>query len=174
MPTQEWDPATYARNARFVSDLGAGVFELLAPQPGERVLDVGCGFGATTAAVAQAVGPSGRVVGIDISAPMIERARARLAQSANGTAPVELVVGDAQSDDLRGPHDAVVSRFGMMFFADTPAAIAHISGAVRPGAEPMASANHIELGNPSGATTSTATPTACAHHAISYPNPHAS
>ena len=43
------------------------------------------------------------------------------------------MVGDAQTDDLRGPHDAVVSRFGMMFFADTPAAIANISGAVRPG-----------------------------------------
>ena len=125
--------ASEADHDLMLEPFGAAVVEALAPQPGERVLDVGCGFGATTAAVAKAVGPSGRVVGIDISAPMIERARARLAQSANGTAPVELVVGDAQTDDLRGPHDAVVSRFGMMFFADTPAAIAHISGAVRPG-----------------------------------------
>ena len=46
MTTQQWNPETYARNARFVSDLGAGVFELLAPRPGERVLDLGCGWGA--------------------------------------------------------------------------------------------------------------------------------
>ena len=48
MSTQQWNPDTYARNARFVSDLGAGVFGLLAPQPGERVLDLGCGDGALT------------------------------------------------------------------------------------------------------------------------------
>ena len=46
---QTWDPDSYARNARFVSDLGAPVVELLAPQPGERVLDLGCGDGALTA-----------------------------------------------------------------------------------------------------------------------------
>jgi len=133
---EEGGPRWVAREADhdlMLEPFGAAVVKALAPRPGERVLDVGCGFGATTAAVARAVGPSGRVVGIDISAPMIDRARARLAQSGNGMAPVELVVGDAQTDDLRGPHDAVVSRFGMMFFADTSAAIAHISSAVRPG-----------------------------------------
>ena len=113
---------------------GRAVVDALAPRAGEHVLDVGCGFGTTTAAVARAVGPTGRVVGIDLSGPMIERARDRLAKAAgDGLAPVELVVGDAQTGDLRGPHDAVVSRFGIMFFADTAAAIAHISAAVRPG-----------------------------------------
>jgi len=46
---QSWDPERYARNARFVSDLGAPVVELLAPAPGERILDLGCGDGALTA-----------------------------------------------------------------------------------------------------------------------------
>ena len=45
---QTWDPATYARNARFVSDLGSPVVELLAPKPGERILDLGCGDGVLT------------------------------------------------------------------------------------------------------------------------------
>ena len=48
MTAQEWNPETYARNARFVSDLGTGVFDLLAPQPGEQVLDLGCVDGALT------------------------------------------------------------------------------------------------------------------------------
>jgi trans-aconitate methyltransferase len=48
MATERWEPDTYARNARLVSDLGAGVVELLAPQPGERILDPGCGDGALT------------------------------------------------------------------------------------------------------------------------------
>src|SRR5262249_54557650 len=48
MTTQQWNPDTYARNARFVSDLGAGVFEWLSPKPGEQVLDLGCGDGALT------------------------------------------------------------------------------------------------------------------------------
>ena len=133
---EEGGPRWVASEADYdlmLEPFGAALVEAAALQPGERVLDVGCGFGATTAAVARAVGPSGRVVGIDISAPMIDRARARVAQAGNGSAPVDLVVGDAQTDDLRGPYDAVVSRFGIMFFADTPAAIANISGAVRPG-----------------------------------------
>jgi trans-aconitate methyltransferase len=70
--TQSWDPATYARNARFVSDLGAPVVELLAPRRGERILDLGCGDGVLTKKLTLA---GCDVVAIDSSAPQIEAAR---------------------------------------------------------------------------------------------------
>ena len=69
---QTWDPANYARNARFVSDLGAPVVELLAPRPGQRVLDLGCGDGALTKKL-QDLGCV--VLGVDSSAPQVEAAK---------------------------------------------------------------------------------------------------
>jgi SAM-dependent methyltransferase len=69
---QTWDPERYAANARFVSDLGAPVVELLAPQPGERILDLGCGDGALTEKL---VAMGCRVVGVDGSAEQVEAAR---------------------------------------------------------------------------------------------------
>ena len=71
---QSWDPARYAENARFVSDLGMPVVELLSPQPGERILDLGCGDGALTARLV-ALGCD--VVGVDSSPEMVAAARAR-------------------------------------------------------------------------------------------------
>jgi trans-aconitate methyltransferase len=70
---QSWDPARYARNARFVSDLGMPVIELLAAQPGERILDLGCGDGALTAKL---VAMGCEVVGVDASEAQIGGARA--------------------------------------------------------------------------------------------------
>jgi trans-aconitate methyltransferase len=70
---QSWDPDRYARNARFVSDLGMPVVELLAAQPGERILDLGCGDGALTAKL---VAMGCQVVGVDASEPQIRGARA--------------------------------------------------------------------------------------------------
>src|ERR1700726_2669334 len=69
---QTWDPATYARNARFVSDLGSPVVELLAPKPSERILDLGCGDGVLTKKLADL---GCEVVGVDSSIPQIEAAR---------------------------------------------------------------------------------------------------
>src|SRR6202035_4317646 len=69
---QTWDPATYARNARFVSDLGSPVVELLAPKPGERILDLGCGDGVLTKKLADL---GCEVVAVDSSDPQIEAAR---------------------------------------------------------------------------------------------------
>jgi SAM-dependent methyltransferase len=104
----------------------------LDPQPGERVLDIGCGFGTTTRQVAEAVGPNGSVHGVDISSPMIERARERSA----GHSLVSFAVADAQVAALAepdAPFDAVVSRFGVMFFDDPVAAFTNIRRAVRAG-----------------------------------------
>ncbi|HLX89776.1 MAG TPA: class I SAM-dependent methyltransferase, partial [Acidimicrobiales bacterium] len=84
-------------------------------QPGESVLDVGCGCGATTLAAAEAVAP-GRVVGLDLSVPMLARARERARDRALDN--VTFVEGDAQVHPL-DPHgfDVVISRFGVMFFS---------------------------------------------------------
>src|SRR3954447_7032009 len=71
---QTWNPESYARHARFVSDLGSAVLELLAPKPGERILDLGCGDGALTQKL---VDLGCEVVAVDSSAPQVEAARNR-------------------------------------------------------------------------------------------------
>src|SRR3954466_14870502 len=70
---QEWDAGRYAANARFVADLGAPVVELLAPQPGERILDLGCGDGVLSARLAE-LGCT--VVGVDADPDLVRAARA--------------------------------------------------------------------------------------------------
>ena len=98
----------------------------------ESVLEIGCGTGATTIPLAEAVGPRGRVVGVDISEPMLARARQRLAESRLGN--ISLVQADAQVHRLEaGRFDLIVSRFGVMFFADPVAAFSNLSPAARPG-----------------------------------------
>jgi len=69
---QSWDPKTYAKNARFVSDLGSPVVDLLSPQPGERILDLGCGDGVLTKKIADL---GCKVVAVDSSAPQVEAAK---------------------------------------------------------------------------------------------------
>ena len=101
------------------------------PKTGERVIDVGCGSGVTTIAFAQKVGPSGHLLGIDISGPMLERARA----SAPKDLPVDFVLADATvyPFDPAG-FDMLVSRFGVMFFADPVLSFANMRKALRPSA----------------------------------------
>jgi len=94
-------------------------------QPGERVLDVGCGTGTTTYAFAKAVGPGGSVTGIDISRPMLAAARAR------GTG-ANFREGDASTQLFHPTHDLVFSRFGVMFFDDPDVAFANIRKALAP------------------------------------------
>jgi SAM-dependent methyltransferase len=98
---------------------------------GENVLDVGCGCGATTRAVAKAAAP-GKVVGVDLSAPMLERGRQDSGNA--GLANVEFIEGDAQvyPFDPDG-FDVVISRFGIMFFGDPVAAFSNLHSATRPG-----------------------------------------
>ena len=108
---------------------------LTAAQPsvGDRILDAGCGCGTTTLALAAAVGPTGVVVGADISAPMLAELDRRAAVAGRGGAPVETVLADLQVDPLPGPFDAVVSRFGVMFFDDPARAWRNLHAAARPG-----------------------------------------
>jgi SAM-dependent methyltransferase len=102
------------------------------PGEGGTVLDIGCGAGATTLAMARRVGESGRCVGVDISEPLVALATARA--QAEGMANAEFVAADAQTYAFEaGRFDAVVSRFGVMFFDDPVAAFSNIRRAARPG-----------------------------------------
>ena len=99
------------------------------PTAGERVIDVGCGSGATTIAFAQKVGASGHAMGIDISEPMLARARA----SAPKDLPVDFVLADATVYPFDpASFDLLASRFGVMFFADPVLSFANMRRALRP------------------------------------------
>lgn len=97
------------------------------------VLDVGCGAGATTLAVARRLEGRGRCTGVDISVPLIDAARRRAATA--GLENCRFIAADAQQHAFeRGAFDAVISRFGVMFFADPVAAFANLGRAARPDA----------------------------------------
>ncbi len=106
-----------------LAEFGDAAIAKLAVLPGERVLDVGCGYG-TTASVLAATGAT--VTGVDISATMIDEARARVPTAT-------FVVADAQTDRLTGEFDAVLSRFGVMFFDDPVEAFTNIRASTAPG-----------------------------------------
>jgi ubiquinone/menaquinone biosynthesis C-methylase UbiE len=108
---------------------GDAALSLGRAKPGERVIDVGCGTGPTTRALAEAVGPKGHVLGVDIAGPLLARAREHLA----GYPQVELLQADAQTHPFSADHDLVFSRFGVMFFSDTAAAFRNLGSALRPG-----------------------------------------
>jgi SAM-dependent methyltransferase len=103
--------------------------DALQPEPGMRVLDIGCGTGATTRSIAGRVAP-GDVVGVDISALMLELARSRSASTPNAS----FVEADVQTYAFEaGSFDAAFSRMGVMFFDDPVAAFMNVRGALRPG-----------------------------------------
>ncbi|WP_159983392.1 MULTISPECIES: class I SAM-dependent methyltransferase, partial [unclassified Novosphingobium] len=108
---------------------GEAAIAAAAPAQGEKVLDVGCGAGASSFALAELVGAQGRVVGLDISAPLIAHARAL----ARADAPVEFRVADAAADLGLSGFDLLYSRFGAMFFDDPAAAFTALRGALKPG-----------------------------------------
>ena len=115
---------------RQLAPLGRAAMAALAPRPGERVLDIGCGAGGTSLQLAQAVAPGGDVTGVDISRPLLEVAR----QRASGIPGLSFVEADAQTYPFEtAGFDAVFSRFGVMFFADPVAAFANIRRALKPG-----------------------------------------
>jgi ubiquinone/menaquinone biosynthesis C-methylase UbiE len=119
------------RRDEVLAPVGDALLAAARPRPGEKVLDIGCGCGATTLAAGSAVGPAGAVTGIDLSGPMLDLARQRrdTAQATN----VDFVDGDAQAHALSPTHDLAISRFGTMFFADPTAAFANIATALSSG-----------------------------------------
>ncbi len=113
--TSRWSAADYARNACFVPQLGQAALQLLDPQPGELILDIGCGDGALTASIAKA---GARVIGLDSDPDMVEAARAR---------GIDAFVADAEALDLDhqaerfGRFDAVFSNAALHWMLDPDA-----------------------------------------------------
>ncbi len=111
--------------------LGREAHAALAPEPGERVLDIGCGAGETSLDLAAAVAPGGAVLGVDISRTLLELAARRAAEQG---VDARFETADAQVSDFGGERfDAVFSRFGVMFFSDPAAAFANIRRALESG-----------------------------------------
>jgi SAM-dependent methyltransferase len=109
---------------------GDAAMRLDPPEPRNRVLDIGCGFGDTTQRLAALVGPEGHATGVDVSEPFI-RASIEEAREA-GVENVDFFATDVQVGDLRGPYDYAFSRMGVMFFANPVQALRNIHGALRP------------------------------------------
>jgi SAM-dependent methyltransferase len=116
---------------QLLAPVSAALFDTIELKPGTHVLDIGCGSGDTTLELARRVGPGGRVTGLDISAPLLARARQRAA--ADG--PVSFVEADATLYAFApGDADLLFSRFGVMFFADPVRAFTNMRKGLKPGA----------------------------------------
>jgi SAM-dependent methyltransferase len=117
---------------RLIGPLGVEARRRGAPSAGESVLDVGCGCGQTLLELAEDVGESGSVTGVDVSSPMVARANERAADG--GFKNIEAFVADAQVYDFEpGAYDLAYSRFGVMFFDDPLAALGNLGRAIEGG-----------------------------------------
>ena len=137
---QAWDGPLFDSFVKFrdivTTGLGAHGNEALRlnpPQEGERVLDVGCGFGDTTQQIAGLVGPSGEAVGVDAAAKFIDAATQEAKDAGVGNA--SFLVADVQTDPLNGPYDRAFSRMGTMFFVSPVAALRNVRESLVPGGE---------------------------------------
>jgi SAM-dependent methyltransferase len=101
------------------------------PNPGDRVLDLGCGFGETTLRLAELVGEQGSALGIDVAEPFITMAREEAAEK--GVGNVEFMTADVQTLELEQGFDYAFSRMGLMFFANPVAALRNVRQALVPG-----------------------------------------
>lgn len=119
---QEWSAQIYADNARFVADLGSPVLELLSPQAGERILDLGCGDGALTEKI-KAAGCD--VHGFDASPELLEAARAR---------GLSVTLGDGQSLAFDREFDAVFSNAALHWMLKPKAVVQGVAKALKPNA----------------------------------------
>src|SRR3954451_4629163 len=110
-PSQEWNSSRYDKNARFVSDLGEPLVDLLNPQPGERILDVACGDGALTEKI---IARGAEVVGVDGSPDMVAAARKR---------GIDGRLADAYALNFTSEFDAVFSNAALHWMKRDPDAI---------------------------------------------------
>ncbi len=137
IPIEAWNTVLFDKFVRFRRVLTGGLVEhgeaALRNRPyppGARVLDIGCGFGDTTLAIAGQVGQRGEAVGVDCAENFIALAVKEAA--AAGVANSSYFAADVQSDDLRGPYDHAFARFGTMFFNLPGAAMRNIRRALKP------------------------------------------
>jgi SAM-dependent methyltransferase len=122
-----------SHHERVIGPAGRMAIDRLDAQPGQQIIDLGCGTGQTTLELADRVVPGGRALGIDITAALLERAWEHAA--AAGIDNIDFRHADVQSSELgRGQFDGAFSRFGVMFFADPVAAFANVHRCLKPGA----------------------------------------
>lgn len=121
--SSDWDVARYQEKHSFVWRFGANLLELLAPQPGERILDIGCGTGQLTAEIARA---GAQVIGLDSSQDMLSEAKRNYPE-------LSFVFGDAAAFDFPDPFDAVFSNAVLHWVKDADGAVASVARALRPG-----------------------------------------
>lgn len=125
--------ANLSRFESMLAPIGAALLARADYQPGERVLDIGCGGGGTTLAIGKAVAPAGEALGIDISPDLAAYATRRAAEADAGN--VRFTCIDASSTTLPdAPFDRLFSRFGCMFFADPISAFTNLRRPLKPGA----------------------------------------
>jgi ubiquinone/menaquinone biosynthesis C-methylase UbiE len=138
--TAAWDGPLFETFVRFrdivVTGLGAHGEEALRavpPEPGMRVLDIGCGFGDTTQRIAGMVGPDGEAVGVDVAPRFIEASRTEAEEA--GVTNARFLVADVQTTPFEDTFDMAYSRMGTMFFANPVAAMRNVRAALKPGAD---------------------------------------
>jgi len=129
-----------------IGPVGDALLDAAHLAPGERVIDVGCGAGVTSLEIARRIGPSGSVVGLDISPTLVATATSRAKKA--GLTNARFILGDASKADLGETFDCLFSRFGIMFFQDPYAAFAHMHGFVKPGGRTMFSCWGPQPDNP--------------------------
>jgi SAM-dependent methyltransferase len=124
--------ASLDRFEGMIAPIGNALLAQADYKPGERVLDLGCGGGATTLAIAEAVGPDGAALGLDVAPMLVERARQRAAEAGS---PARFICADAATATLdEPPFDRLFSRFGSMFFEAPIPAFTNLRGMLKPGA----------------------------------------
>jgi ubiquinone/menaquinone biosynthesis C-methylase UbiE len=150
---QAWDGPLFDRFSRYreivttgLGSHGEAALALHPPQPGQRVLDIGCGFGDTTLRIAGMVGPEGEAFGVDAAPRFIEEARKDTVEAGVSNARFETV--DVQTGELGGPYDMAFSRMGVMFFANPVQAMRNVRGSLKPGSRLLAVVWRIREDNP--------------------------
>jgi SAM-dependent methyltransferase len=136
--TDAWSGPLFDRFVRYRDLVTAGLgahgeaaIEAHPPQRGDRVLDLGCGFGDTTLRLAALVGAEAEAVGIDVSEPFIEAARREASEA--GVENVRFLTGDVQVTEFEDTFDYAFSRMGIMFFANPVQALRNVHAALVPG-----------------------------------------